>query len=47
LNDTRSARAVKRPSLAVIARSYGSKGLMTLPDGVDIDDLLDGGGDGR
>jgi uncharacterized Ntn-hydrolase superfamily protein len=36
-----------RPSLAVIARSYGSKGLMTLPDGVDIDDLLDGGGAGR
>ena len=31
-----------RPTLAVIARSYGSKGLMTLPDGVDIDDLLDG-----
>jgi uncharacterized Ntn-hydrolase superfamily protein len=36
-----------RPALAVIARSYGSKGLMTLPDGVDIDDLLVGGEDGR
>ena len=36
-----------RPTLAVIARSYGSKGLMTLPDGLDIDDLLDGAADGR